>query len=136
MTLTFDKCCLHVLDVCSVDESEEGLSQQAASWIAQHIGQPGHDCYRKKLPLVQKGQCPKTYHGSACVNFISREWRDVKTPSWLMAGSLGLISIGLAVPRKRAPDNPEAWLPSPLVWPVMWRGLYKAYKKVNLTHLN
>ena len=63
MTLTFDKCCLHVLDVCSVDESEEGLSQQAASWIAQHIGQPGHDCCRKNYLKYKRDSAQKLTMG-------------------------------------------------------------------------
>ena len=65
-----------------------------------------------------------SYQESTSKNFISREWRVVKTPSWLGAENIGLT--GLAVPIKRAPDNPESWLASPRVCPVIRRGLYDA----------
>ena len=39
--LTFQKSCLHILDVSRVDEIEQGFSQKTARRVSQHIGQPG-----------------------------------------------------------------------------------------------
>ena len=40
-TLTFQKSCLHILDVSCVDEIEQGFSQKTARRVSQHISQPG-----------------------------------------------------------------------------------------------
>ena len=39
--LTFQKSCLHILDVSRVNEIEQGFSQKTARRVSQHISQPG-----------------------------------------------------------------------------------------------
>ena len=115
--LTFQKSCLHILNVSCVDEIEQGFSQKTACRVSQHISQPGWHFHTLKIMIKWL-----SYQESTSKNFISREWRVVKTPIWLGAENTGLT--GLAVPIKRAPDSPESWLASPRVCPVIRRGLY------------
>ena len=119
LALTFQKSCLHILDVSCVNEIEQGFSQKTARRVSQHISQPGWHFHTLKIMIKWL-----SYQESTSKNFISREWRVVKTPSWLGAENTGLT--GLAVPTKRDPDNPESWLASPRVCPVIRRGLYDA----------
>ena len=54
--LTFYKGCPHILDVCSVNESEQRLSQESPRRIPQHIREPvfSPNYYMIALPKKEK----------------------------------------------------------------------------------